>query len=109
LDVIIEEMTNAVEKSKDEIFHISEESMEEHAFLQKELEKTKQLVKQHITQGDTLESKVRKSRKRLSVVSRDFHRFTEEDIREVYETTHALQTELAVLRQEEKVLRDRRD
>lgn len=109
LDIIIEEMTNAVEKSKDEIFHISEEAMEEHAYLQKELEETKRLVKQYIAEGDKLEPEVKKSRKRLSIVSRDFNRYSEEDIREVYERTHSLQTKLAVLRQEEKVLRQKRD
>lgn len=109
LDVIIEEMTNAVERSKDEIFHISEESMEEHTYLQKELEKTKQMVKQYIVNGDKLEVEVKKSRQKLSLVSRDFNRYTEEDIREVYEKTHSLQTQLAILRQEEKVLRQRRD
>lgn len=109
LDKIIEEMTKVVEKSKDEIFYISEEAMDELRYLQQELEKTRQLVKEIINRGDKLEIEVRKSRQRLSMVSRDFNRFTEEDIREVYEKTHTLQTDLAILRQEEKLLRERRD
>ena len=42
LDSIIEEMTNVVEKSKDEIFHISEESIRELDYLKAELAKTKE-------------------------------------------------------------------
>ena len=109
LDKIIEEMTKVVEKSKDEIFYISEEAMEELRHLQQELENTRKLVKEIIDRGDKLEIEVKKSRQRLSIVSRDFNRYSEEDIREVYEKTHTLQTELAILRQEEKLLRERRD
>lgn len=109
LDTIIDEMTNVVEKSKDEIFHISEEAMEEHAHLQRELEETKMMVKDYIKRGDRLEVEVRKSRQKLSVVSREFNRYTESDIRHVYEETHSLQTNLAIMRQEEKRLRQKRD
>src|SRR5690625_673470 len=109
LDKIIDEMTNVVEKSKDEIFHISEEAMEEHTHLLHELEKTKELVKEYIIKGDRLEKEVQRSRKKLSTVSRDFNRYSESDIRHVYEKTHSLQTDLAIMRQEEKALRQRRD
>lgn len=109
LDAIIDEMTNVVEKSKDEIFHISEEAMDEHSHLLQELEETKELVKEYIQKGDELEKEVRKSRKKLSMVSREFNRYSESDIRNVYEQTHSLQTELAIMRQEEKALRERRD
>ena len=109
LDKIIDEMASTVEKSKDEIFHISEEAMEEHAYLQRELEETKRSVKEYIAKGDQLEKEVQKSRKKLSVVSREFYQYSEKDIRHVYEKTHSLQTELAIMRQEEKALRERRD
>lgn len=109
LDAIIDEMTNAVEKSKDEIFHISEGAMEEHDQLLSELEQTKALVKEYIAKGDQLEKDVRKSRQKLSLVSREFNRYSESDIRHVYEKTHSLQTKLAIMRREEKSLREKRD
>ncbi len=109
LDAIIDEMTNAVEKSKDEIFHISEGAMEEHDQLLSELEKTKALVKEYIAKGDQLEKDVRKSRQKLSLVSREFNLYSESDIRHVYEKTHSLQTKLAIMRREEKSLREKRD
>lgn len=109
LDYIINDMIDVVENSKDEIFNISEEAREEHEQLIQELKETKDRVVEHIHDGDELEQRVRFSRRRLSQVSKEFHRYSENDIREVYEKTHALQTRLAVLRQDEKALRERRD
>ncbi|MEN2768725.1 sensor histidine kinase [Ornithinibacillus xuwenensis] len=109
LDFIVDEMVDVVENSKDEIFHISEEARSEHEQLLKELDYTKQKVLQYIDDGDKLEQNVRYSRRRLSEVSKYFDRYTEDEIREVYETTHELQTKLAMLRQEERALRTKRD
>jgi two-component system, NarL family, sensor histidine kinase DegS len=109
LDYILDEMVDVVENSKDEIFNISEEARSEHEQLLRELEYTKAKVLQYIEDGDKLEQNVRYSRRRLSEVSKYFDRYTEDEIREVYESTHELQTKLAVLRQEERILRAKRD
>lgn len=109
LDIIIDEMVDVVEKSKDEIFNISEEARKEHEMLVRELKETKEKVLHHIETGDELEHQVRYSRKRLSEVSKYFDRYSENEIREVYEKTHAMQTRLAIIRQEEQVLREKRD
>lgn len=109
LDYIIDEMVEVVEKSKDEIFNISEEARVEHEELRRELRVTKESVLVHIDEGDQLEQRVRYSRQRLSEVSKYFDRYSEQEIREVYESTHDMQTELAMLRQEEKSLRLKRD
>lgn len=109
LDFIIDEMIDVVENSKGEIFNISEEARKEHDHLIAELTETKEKVLQYIEDGDQLEHKVRYSRRRLSEVSKHFDKYSESDIREVYENTHAMQMKLAMLRQEEKLLRERRD
>ncbi len=109
MDYIIDEMVEVVEKSKDEIFNISEEARVEHEELRRELRETKESVLVHIDEGDQLEQRVRYSRQRLSEVSKYFDRYSEQEIREVYESTHDMQTELAMLRQEEKSLRLKRD
>lgn len=109
LDFIINDMIDVVEKSKDEIFNISEEAREEHEQLIMELKKTRDNVIEHINDGDKLEQRVRLSRRKLSHVSKEFHRYSENDIRKVYEKTHELQTKLAILRQDEKTLREKRD
>ncbi len=109
LDGIIDEMTNVVEKSKDEIFHINEEALRERTQLQRELEETRIKVKKYMVYVDDLHKEVKTFKHRLSVVSREFNVYTEEDIREVYGQTHALQTELAIAEKEEKMLRLTRD
>src|SRR5690625_4737721 len=109
LDKIIEEMIGVVENSKDEIFNITEGAREEHNYLLEELKETKVKVINYINDGDQLEQKVKISRKRLSEVSKNFNKYSENEIRKVYESTHGMQTTLAMLRQEEKVLRERRD
>ncbi|HLR65652.1 MAG TPA: sensor histidine kinase [Virgibacillus sp.] len=109
LDHIVEEMVSMVENSKDEIFNIGEEARREHENLLLELQDTKEKVSHHIDNGDKLEQQVKSFKKRLSVVSKHFDRYSEAEIQEVYVNTNDMQTKLAVLRQDEKVLRKRRD
>ncbi|MFG6119996.1 sensor histidine kinase [Thalassobacillus sp. B23F22_16] len=109
LDDVIEEMIENVTNSKDEIFHIGEESRSEFEILQKELQETKRQVISLIDEGDKLEQRVRLSRKRLSEVSKYFDQYSESQIREVYEQTHQLQMDLSVKREKEKQLRERRN
>src|SRR5690625_4841318 len=109
LDYIIEEMLEVAKNSKDEIFYISEEAQKEYEQLSKELTDIKEKVSHYIEKGDTLEYNVKKSRQKLLVVSKDFDIYSEDDVRDVYEQTHQLQMELAMMRQEEKQLRQRRD
>lgn len=109
LDTIIDEMIEVVENSKNEIFNISEEARDEHETLEKELAVTKEKVMKYIANGDKLEVKVRRSRQRLSHVSKNFDKYNELEIRAVYEQTHNMQIELAILQREEMVLRDRRN
>lgn len=109
LDSIIDEMTEVVVKSKDEIFYISEEAHNEFNSLKVELEETKEKVKQYITKSKKLEAKVRRYRQKLSKVNKEFDKYSEDEIRAVYEKTHNLQTEFAICMKEEKTLRLKRD
>lgn len=109
LDIIIDEMIEVVENSKNEIFNISEQAREEHDQLAKELEITKEKVIKYIKSGDHLEVKVKLSRKRLSQVSKNFNQHSELEIQQVYEQTHKMQTELVIIQREELNLRERRD
>lgn len=109
LDKIINEMTDVVEKSKDEIFHINEGAIKERARLQEELKTTKKKAIEYMDYVDSLHKKLKKHKQKLSIVSKQFHIYTEEDIRKVYEETHGMQTELAIAEKEEKTLRQHRD
>lgn len=109
LDHIIEEMIDVVENSHDEIFEISEEARENYERIKQELEDVKVKVVKHIEKADQLDKEVSASRRHLSIVNRDFDKYSEEEIRFVYEKTHDMQMKLIVLRKEEKNLRERRD
>lgn len=109
LDYIINDMVDTVTNSKDEIFQIGEESRNEFEKLNKELTQTKKQVLVLIDEGDKLDQKVRFSRIRLSEVSKQFQKYSEEEIRKVYEQTHELQMDLSIKREKEKQLRERRD
>ncbi|KGX86786.1 sensor histidine kinase [Pontibacillus marinus] len=109
LDSIIQEMVDVVTNSKDEIFQIGEQSRTEFEQLNSELNDTKKQVIEMIDEGDKLERQVRFSRMRLSEVSKHFDKYSEAEIREVYEQTHQLQMQLSVKREKEKQLREKRD
>ncbi|WP_079710755.1 sensor histidine kinase [Paraliobacillus ryukyuensis] len=109
LDKIINEMVDTVENSKDEIYSISESAREEYQNLSEQLKYLKQEVTDNIESSEQLEVKEKLSRQRLAEVSNNFNKFSEEQIKEVYEQTHKLQSELKMLHQREKILRQKRD
>ncbi|AFJ63749.1 Signal transduction histidine-protein kinase/phosphatase DegS [Bacillus velezensis] len=102
-------MLKTVDGSKDEVFQIGEQSRQQYEQLVEELKQIKQQVYEVIELGDKLEVHTRHARNRLSEVSRNFHKFSEEEIRNAYEKAHKLQVELTMIQQREKQLRERRD
>lgn len=109
LDIIIDEMTSAVEKSKEEIFQISEESLHELDYLMSELEQTKEKINIYISKEEVLNKQVKEARKNLVLASKKTSLHSEDNIRDAYESTHNLQMELMIIRKEERQLRRRRD
>lgn len=109
LDIILEKMIETVGDSKNSIFEIEEQCRRDFETLTKELEDIKIRVQFVITESDSLDSKSRFARKRLSEVSKDFNKFSEEQVRDAYENAHKFQVDLQINRQLEKELRKRRD
>ncbi|MBT9270125.1 two-component sensor histidine kinase DegS [Bacillus velezensis] len=109
LDSILMKMLKTVDGSKDEVFQIGEQSRQQYEQLVEELKQIKQQVYEVIELGYKLEVHTRHARNRLSEVSRNFHKFSEEEIRNAYEKAHKLQVELTMIQQREKQLRERRD
>jgi two-component system, NarL family, sensor histidine kinase DegS len=109
LDEVLEKMIQTVDESKTEIYKIGEQSRKDYDLIIKEIEKTKQMITELIDEEDKLEKQVRSARKRLSEVSKDFNKYSEEEVRVVYEQAHRLQMKLTMSRQIEKQLRERRD
>ncbi|SDC37919.1 two-component system, NarL family, sensor histidine kinase DegS [Pelagirhabdus alkalitolerans] len=109
LDQIINEMVDVVEHSKDEIYEITEQSRNEYDVLSKQIEEIRVEVKQLIESGDQLAYKEKLARNRLAKVSENFSVYSEDEIRDAYEQTHAIQSDLKMTREREKSLRQRRD
>lgn len=109
LDEILEKMMDTVGTSKNEIFEIGETCRKDVHLLTDELKEIKQMVRQTIEEGEKLDSMSRFARKRLSEVSQHFKKYSETEVKEVYERAHKIQTDLYMNRQLEKQLRERRD
>ncbi|MFZ4451072.1 sensor histidine kinase [Salibacterium aidingense] len=109
LDEIIDKMLGTVGDSKEQIFEISERSRQEYESLQDELQQVRQKVASVIDKSERTEMQARFARNRLAEVSRHFKSYSNEDVKTAYEQANELQVNLAVLQQEEKQLRERRD
>ncbi|WP_078378882.1 sensor histidine kinase [Sutcliffiella halmapala] len=109
LDLIIDQMVKTVQVSKDEIFEIGENSRKEFESLADELNTVKIQVVQLIEKQDKLDKQVRMARNRLSEVSRQFKKYSEDEIRNAYDHAHELQLELHTTSQSEAQLRHRRN
>jgi two-component system sensor histidine kinase DegS len=109
MDKALTEAVKAMELSKTQIFEIAEGARKEYQSMKSELEKIAQDAINTIEEVDKLELGYRKARLRLVEVSRDFKRFTEEDIRVAYETANDVQIRLYLAREKESMLRNRRD
>ncbi|OGX61577.1 MAG: histidine kinase, partial [Paenibacillus sp. RIFOXYA1_FULL_44_5] len=98
-----------MESSKYQIFEIAETARVEKLNVEMELQKVMEETSNTIIQVDKLEMDYRRARLRLTEVSRDFHRFTEQDIRIAYEAATQLQLQLTIFKESEFHLRARRD
>lgn len=98
-----------MEDSKVQVFEIAEAARRELLSLHKELEKVIAETTEAIDKVDKLEREYRQSRIRLTEVSRDFVRYTEQDIKSAYEKATQIQLDLMVFREKESYLRARRN
>jgi len=98
-----------MESSKYQIYEIVEAARLERESLMKELEDINRETNHTIDQVDKLEAELRRSRMRLSEVSRDFKKFNEPDIKQAYDGTNMLQLQLTIAREKENHLKVRRN
>ncbi|MEK8131727.1 sensor histidine kinase [Paenibacillus filicis] len=108
-DRVIKNAIDVMENSKYQVFEICESVRAEREALNNELQLVIEETKRMIDTVDRFEVEYRRSRVRLTEVSRDFKRFNEEDIRTAYEAATQLQAQLAIHREKELHLKHRRD
>ncbi|PRO65675.1 sensor histidine kinase [Alkalicoccus urumqiensis] len=109
METVLSHMMDTVATSKEQIFDIGEDSRQEYDSLKKELEIIKAQVIEVIEEGEKAEIRSRRARNRLAEVSKNFEDYADEEVREAYEQANDYQVKLAVMQQEEKQLRQRRD
>lgn len=109
LDTIFNRMIEVITSSKDDVFTISEQSRQTYENMQKELEVVRQELSLVITEGDALEQSTKLAKQRLVTVSKSFSNYTEQQVKDAYETANDFQIKLTVNRTQEKQLRDKRD
>ncbi|EST55395.1 histidine kinase [Brevibacillus panacihumi W25] len=109
LDGVIKRTIETVETSKSQIFDIAESARQQGNSMKLELHELRQEITKVIQKVDALELAYRKSRNRLVLVSRNFHMYTEEDIRVAYEDASRIQVDLSIFRERENNLKRRRD
>ena len=109
IDRIIQHAIEVIEESKTQVFSIYESFMRELTLLEEELERVLREVEETIPIVNRLEWEFRLARIKLTEVSRDFLRYSEEDIKAAYEKATRIQLDLMVYREKEQYLRSRRD
>jgi two-component system sensor histidine kinase DegS len=109
LDGVIKRTIETVETSKTQIFDIAEDARQQGNSLKLDLHELRQEISKVIQKVDALELAYRKSRNRLVLVSRNFHMYTEDDIRIAYEEASRIQVDLSIFRERENNLKRRRN
>lgn len=108
LNEILDTTIDSIKGAKDEIFEIVNHSRLECKRLEDELKSIQVKIKDTLTQVERLEGLDKRSRGNLSNKSKNFHLFSESDIKDAYELANGIRIELLLKREEEKNLIERR-
>ena len=85
---LLKKTINSLEEGKNQIYMISESARQEWNELEEKFEEIHKEVKQVIEDVEKLERLGKKdSRYKLMIVSKNFRKYSEEDIRQAYDTT----------------------
>jgi two-component system sensor histidine kinase DegS len=102
LNRIIKDTLNMIDKSREAIYDIAEGARRECSRLEEELQALKLEVQNIIQQTDILEAELKRARMKLATISKNFDRYTQDDIRVAYENADKVRIDLAVNREREK-------
>ncbi|PKM93815.1 MAG: histidine kinase [Firmicutes bacterium HGW-Firmicutes-1] len=96
LDEIIDKTLKTISESHDEIKEISHFAKHEYLELEEEFLKLKIEANYVIDKVEELELGLKKSKSRLLYVNKNYEKFSESDMKEVYDSTDKIRLELAV-------------
>ena len=109
INKIINNIIGAIGSSRGEILNIVDNIRKDKENFKLEIEKVRSDVARVIDEVDELEKQDRASRKRLAQVSANFNKYTESDIKESYEKAEDIRVKFYIKKNEEKLLREKRD
>ena len=108
INEILTETITTIETNREEIFDIVQHARNECKKNKEELIKVKEKVGKVIEEVDVLEIEEKRSRAKLAFVSKNFHEYCEEDIRNAYVKANELRILLTLKREEERGLIEKR-
>ncbi len=102
LNEIINKTVKSIEKSKNEMFDISENLRKEANYLKDQVKQVQKVLNMIIDEVDKLELEEKRGRAKLAMVSKNFDRYSQEEIKQAYEQANELKLKLMLKRKEEK-------
>ena len=109
INKIIKKITGEMGNSRNYILEIVHNIRSEQEKLKNDLINLKNETRQVIQEVDDLEKKDKLMRKKLARVSKDFHKHTEQDIKNAYEEASKTRIDFIIMQNKEKELKKRRD
>jgi len=109
LNEVFESTLQAVENGKEEIFNIHETTRNEVQRLKSELAFLTKEISETIKKVDSQQKQEKRMRRKLMEVNKNFSRYTEKEMLDIYTETKDAQLELQLLQAKEIQLRMRRD
>ena len=108
LEQIIKNTVKTIDESKQQIYDIYEQAHTELLELKEDLHTINKRITETIQETEQLEILEKKSRRDLMEVSRNFCYYTEEDIEKAYDTAKNYQVQLALKREQEQQMIQKR-
>lgn len=102
MNEIIEETITTIDSGRKEIFEISENARKECERIKIELTRVQQKISLLILEEERLDKEERRTKAKLMMVSKDFSKYSEEDIRLAYEEANNIRLKHLLKKQEEK-------
>ena len=109
IDMIVSKTVEAINKSKTELFDVSEVARKEKKRVEEEFQKSKYEVVELANLVKDIEKELIDSKRKLLNVNKFFEKFSEEEKRKIYERTDFLRIELAIKRELEQMAIQRRN
>lgn len=109
LDKILKRTIDSIEQSKNEIYDIAEHAQQEYQQLQQELNELKTQISNTIDLVESFEKALKKSRLELMQVNKNFEKYSQEEMKEIYAKADQLRISLAVEKEREQMLIQKRN